>query len=216
MNLIILGAPGAGKGTQGALLAERKSLRQISTGDLLRDAVRRGTELGRKAQSYMNAGELVPDDIILGLAREVIEDTAGGFILDGFPRTIAQAEALDPMLADLERPLDGVVVLDVPDEVLVQRISGRRSCPDCKAVFNVYFDPPAAEGVCDDCGAALTHRADDEPDTVRRRLEVYRAQTEPLIAYYQASGTPVYYVDGRQGVDAVADAIDHVLEPEPA
>ncbi|HKJ91842.1 MAG TPA: adenylate kinase [Longimicrobiales bacterium] len=216
MNLIILGAPGAGKGTQGALLAERKGLRQISTGDLLRDAVRRGTALGRKAQSYMNAGELVPDAIILDLAREVIADTDQGFILDGFPRTIVQAEALDPMLAELERPLDGVVVLDVPDDVLVKRISGRRSCPECKAVFNVYFDPPAREGVCDHCGAQLTHRPDDEPETVRRRLEVYRAQTEPLIAYYERSGTPVHYVDGQRGVDAVADAIDDVLEPEPA
>lgn len=213
MNLILLGAPGAGKGTQGALLADRTGLARLSTGDLLRDAVRRGTDLGRKAQGFMEAGELVPDDVILGLVREVLETTDTGVIFDGFPRTRVQAEALDGILDDTGRSLDAVLVLDVDDEVLVRRISGRRSCPDCGRVYNVYADPPATEDVCDACGATLVHRPDDQEATVRRRLQVYAAQTEPLIAFYEASNTPVLRVDGDGGLDDVAAAIDHALEP---
>ena len=210
-RLILLGAPGAGKGTQGALLAEARGLRQISTGDILRDAVRRGTPLGREAQRFMDAGELVPDDVILRMMRDVLADADAGFILDGFPRTIEQAEGLDGLLADLGIGLDGVVVLDVPDDELVKRISGRRSCPSCKAVYNVFFDPPEVEGVCDRCGSALVERPDDDASTVARRLEVYRRQTEPLIAYYEASSVPVTTIDGRQEMAEVQAAIRGAL-----
>lgn len=226
MNLILLGAPGAGKGTQGALLSEQYGIVRIATGDLLRDAVRRGTPLGLTAKAYMDAGELVPDAIILDLAREAItadsgsdgsgaaeEGTGGrGFILDGFPRTVEQARGLDEMLAELGRPLDAVVVIDVPADVLVKRLSGRRLCPNCGAVYNVYFEPPHEPGVCDACGGALVERADDDAATVRRRLEVYREQTAPVIAHYEASDTPVRYVDGNGSVEQVNLAVRKALE----
>lgn len=210
-RLILLGAPGAGKGTQGALLAKAYGIRQISTGDILRDAVRRGTPLGQEAKRFMDAGELVPDDIILGMMRDVLAEAEEGFILDGFPRTIEQARALDRLLETLGMSLDAVVVLDVPDDVLVKRISGRRSCPDCGAVYNVFFDPPTRRGICDQCGGSLVQRADDEAATVQRRLEVYRRQTEPLIAYYQASDTPVRTIDGEQDMESVQEAIQGAL-----
>lgn len=215
MNLILLGAPGAGKGTQGALLAERHGLTRISTGDLLRDAVRHGTPLGQRAKGYMDAGELVPDAIILDLVREVlVSQPAGspGFILDGFPRTLPQAQALDRLLADLKQPLDAVVVIDVQDEVLVQRLSGRRSCPGCGAVYNIYFEPPRESGICDRCGTALTERADDTAETVRHRLEVYRRQTAPLITYYEGSSTPVRHLDGDRPTAEVAESLGRALE----
>lgn len=213
MRLILLGAPGAGKGTQGALLVKRHGLERISTGDLLREAVRRGTPLGQEAKRFMDAGELVPDDVILKMVRDVIAEARDGFILDGFPRTRDQAEGLDVILRELDIALDGVVVLEVPDDDLVKRISGRRSCPDCNAVYNIYFDPPEVDGVCDKCGGALVERADDDASTVQRRLEVYRRQTEPLIAYYRDAGVPVEVVDGRQPVDAVQAAIHDALTP---
>lgn len=214
MNLIILGAPGAGKGTQGALLAERYNTTRIATGDLLRDSVRQGTPLGQKARAYMDAGDLVPDDVILDLMREILtsDETGTGFILDGFPRTVPQAEGLDELLAELERPLDAVIVIDVEDDVLVKRISGRRTCPSCGRVYNIYFEPPRTAGVCDVCGSALTERADDTAATVRRRLEVYRDNTEPLIDYYEAAPVPVHHVDGDNEVDAVAHAIVEVID----
>lgn len=215
MNLILLGAPGVGKGTQGALLATRHGMARISTGDLLRDAVRRGTPLGQRAKGYMDAGELVPDAVILDLVREVLVSApagGGGFIFDGFPRTIPQAEALDRLLGELKRPLDAVVVIDVPDEVLVQRLSGRRTCPNCGAVYNIYFEPPREPGICDNCGGALTERADDTAETVRHRLEVYRRQTAPLVAYYQGSATPVRQVNGDLPTAEVEREIARVLE----
>jgi adenylate kinase len=206
-RLILLGAPGAGKGTQGALLAKRHGIQKVSTGDLLRDAVRRGSELGRKAKSFMDAGELVPDDVILGMVREVLAGSGTGFVLDGFPRTLEQARGLDRLMGELGIGLDAVVVLEVPDDELVKRISGRRSCPECKAVYNVFFDPPATQGICDRCGATLVERPDDDAATVARRLEVYRAQTEPLIAFYEESDVPVRVIDGRQDVEDVQAAI---------
>lgn len=215
MKLILLGAPGAGKGTQGALIAKRYGVTRISTGDLLRDAVRRGTPLGLKAKAFMDAGELVPDDLILDLMREILTDeesTHAGFILDGFPRTRPQAEGLDELLAEIERPLDAVVVLEVEDDVLVKRISGRRACPECGAVYNVYFEPPSTEGRCDQCGAALVERADDTAETVRRRLAVYRENTEPLIEYYRSSTTPVHMIDGDRDVEAVFRDVEEALE----
>lgn len=219
MNLILLGAPGAGKGTQGALLSEQYGIPRIATGDLLRDAVRRGTPLGLAAKAYMDAGELVPDAIILDLAREAIAAGGGsagergqGFILDGFPRTVEQARALDEMLAEMGLPLDAIVVIDVPADVLVKRLSGRRLCPNCGAVYNVYFEPPREAGVCDACGSALVERADDDAATVRRRLEVYQQQTAPVIAYYEGSDTPVHYVDGNGTVEQVNLAVRKALE----
>lgn len=213
MNLVLLGAPGAGKGTQGALLAERYDSVQLSTGDLLRDAVRRGTPLGQEAKKYMDAGELVPDDVILGLVRETLDAAdADGFILDGFPRTLPQAEALDDLLDDVGLALDGVVVIEVPEDTLVKRLSGRRSCAECGAVYNVYFEPPESEGECDVCGGALVERADDDAATVRRRLAVYTERTQPLIAYYRKSETPVHFIDGEGAVDEVRDAIVRSLE----
>jgi adenylate kinase len=212
MRLILLGAPGVGKGTQGALLAERHGLERIATGDILRTAVREETELGMKARQYMDAGELVPDDLILGLIREVLTDRAQGFVLDGFPRTIQQAEGLDRMLADVGIELDAVVVLEAPDDVLVKRISGRRSCPGCGAVYNVHFEPPARPEACDRCGTALVQRVDDREDTVQNRLQVYRRQTEPLVRFYQESAVPVRVVDGYRSVDQVQDAIRKALD----
>lgn len=203
MNLILLGAPGAGKGTQGALLAKDLGVLRVSTGDLLREAVREGTGLGTQARQFMDRGELVPDHIILGLVREVLERTPTGVIFDGFPRTLPQAEGLDRLLLEMGRHLDAVILIEVPDDVLVRRLSGRRSCPACGAVYNIYFDPPKVPGVCDRCGGALVERADDDPATVRRRLQVYKEQTEPLIAYYRASPVPLHTVDGDRPIERV-------------
>ncbi len=211
MRLILLGAPGVGKGTQGALLSKKHDLTQISTGDILRDAVRRDTPLGQKANGYMKAGELVPDELILELVREVLRTRDDNFILDGFPRTLDQAEGLSSILAEAGIELDGVVVLRAPDDVLVKRISGRRSCPQCKAVYNVYFEAPAEDGRCDRCGAELVRRVDDELATVENRLTVYRRQTQPLIEFYEASHTPVSYVDGTKDVEEVQAEIEEKL-----
>jgi adenylate kinase len=215
MNLVLFGAPGAGKGTQGELLAAARGLLRLSTGDLLRDAVRRGTPLGLEAKRFMDAGELVPDDVILGLVREVLDTEAGrrGVIFDGFPRTRPQAEALDAMLAGIGRPLDAVVVLAVDDATIVRRLGGRLTCGACGAVFNRSSDPPGAEGVCDRCGGALVQREDDREETVRRRLRVYEEQTAPLLAYYETGPTPVLRVDGDRAVEAVQAELLEVVTP---
>ena len=209
MNLVLLGAPGAGKGTQGVLLADRLVAQKITTGDLLRDAVRAGTDLGRRAKEYMDAGELVPDALILDLVREVLggAEANGGVVFDGFPRTIPQAESLDRTLDELGRPVDAVVVIDVPEDTIVKRMSGRRSCAECGRVYNIDTEPPAQPGICDVCGGALVQRADDREDTVRHRLSVYRTTTEPLIAFYEATDTPVHRVDGDRPVDQVQSEI---------
>lgn len=180
MDLILFGPPGAGKGTQGELLAERFGLYRLSTGDMLREAVRAGTELGRRAQGIMAAGELVPDDLILAMVREVMvsDKAAKGVIFDGFPRTEAQAAGLDTMLDGLGRPLSAVLVLRVDDDVIVRRLSGRRACTSCGAVYHLETDPPKKDGICDTCGSALVQRPDDAPETIRRRLAVYREQTD--------------------------------------
>lgn len=211
MRLILLGAPGAGKGTQGALLAKEHGLSKIATGDILREAVRRDTALGRKAKSYMDVGELVPDALILEMVREVLRAENRGFVLDGFPRTLDQAAGLSGILEELGIELDAVVVLHVPDDVLVKRISGRRSCPECDQVYNVYYHPPEEAGRCDRCGAELVRRTDDDADTVKRRIEVYNRQTRPLIDYYEASDVPVEYVDGTQDVGDVQADIERKL-----
>jgi adenylate kinase len=212
-DLILFGPPGAGKGTQGALLADRFNLLRLSTGDVLRDAVRRGTEMGQAAQRFMNAGELVPDDVILGIVRDYLTGEAAdrGVIFDGFPRTLPQARGLDALLTELDRPLHAVLVLDVDEEALVRRLSGRRSCASCGAVFNVEFEPPRQEGRCNACGGELVLRPDDEPGTVRRRLEVYGEQTAPLLDYYEAAPVAVRHVDGQQSVEAVQEQLAGVL-----
>ena len=189
MRIILLGPPGAGKGTQAKLLIERLRVPQISTGDMLRAAVEAGTPLGLEAQGIMARGGLVPDAVIIGLVRERLQasDCARGFILDGFPRTPAQAEALEALLSDLGVKLDHVLCLEVPNEALVERIAGRRTCK-CGAMSHVRFSPSKAAGRCDACGAETFQRDDDREETVRRRLEVYDAQTAPLIRFYQQRG----------------------------
>lgn len=222
MNVILLGPPGAGKGTQAALLAEGRGVAKIATGDLLRDAVRRGTRLGEQAKTYMDAGELVPDELILGLVREVLAGggpgaelpVGRGFVLDGFPRTLAQAEALDELLDELERSLDAVVVIDVPDDELVRRLTGRRTCAECGETTNVHSDAPERPGKCDACGGTLERRSDDDAATVRHRLEVYRERTAPLVAYYTEGETPLHRVDGDRSIDDVRGAIRGALAPD--
>lgn len=212
MNLVLFGPPGAGKGTQGTVLAEKRGLVKISTGDILRDAVRAGTTLGLEAKKFMDAGELVPDSVILGLVREAIQDAGSGFIMDGFPRTIAQAEGVDKMLAELDKSIDAVIILDVPDEVLVKRLSGRRSCPNCGAVYNVHFDQPKEDEKCDRCNSELVQRADDRQDTVVRRLDVYKQQTSPIIEYYQQRGADVHTIDGDRDIDDVQRDILRIVD----
>lgn len=212
MNLVLFGPPGAGKGTQGTVLAEKRGLMKISTGDILRDAVRAGTTLGLEAKKFMDAGELVPDSVILGLVREAIQDAGSGFIMDGFPRTIAQAEGVDQMLREMDKGVDAVVILEVPDEALVQRLSGRRSCPNCGAVYNVYFDKPKQDERCDRCNSELVQRADDRRDTVVRRLEVYKQQTSPIIEYYQQKGADVNFIDGDRDIEAVQRDILQIVD----
>jgi adenylate kinase len=205
MVVILLGPPGVGKGTQAVRLADSIGWQHVSTGDLLRAARRAGTELGKKAQSYMDAGELVPDSLILDLVRDHLKGIApeAGILLDGFPRTTAQAELLEGVLEDAGRRVDRVVLFEASDEELVRRLSGRRSCPDCGAVFNVHFTPPKAEGKCDRCGAALVQRADDTAETVQNRLKVYAAQTAPLIEWYGRTEGVVVPVNAEAAVDAV-------------
>jgi adenylate kinase len=214
MVVILLGPPGVGKGTQAVRLADSIGWEHLSTGDLLRAARRDGTELGRKAQGFMDVGELVPDELILDLVREHLGGVApeAGILFDGFPRTTAQADGLDDALSEVGRRVDGVILLEAPDEELIRRLSGRRSCPECGAVYNVHFSAPATEGTCDRCGAALVHRPDDEPDTVRRRLEVYAELTAPLIEYYQGHDAQFRSVDAARPVDEVQESFRAAVE----
>jgi len=190
MRLILLGPPGAGKGTQAKLLVDRLEIPQVSTGDMLRAAVKDGTPLGREAKAYMDRGALVPDGVIIGLVRERLlqPDCARGYILDGFPRTVAQAEALGSTLEALRASLDHVLSLEVPPEDLVLRIAGRRTCRNCGAMYHVRFSPSKVEGRCDACGGPTYQRDDDREETVRRRLQVYTEQTAPLVSFYEARG----------------------------
>ena len=205
--VILLGAPGAGKGTQGIRLGEELGWAHVSTGDLLRAALRRGTPLGIRARKYMDAGELVPDGVMIDLVREHLAalEPDKGVVFDGFPRTVQQAEALDPALARSGRSVAAAVLLDAPEEVLFKRISGRRSSPGGR-VYNIYSDPPKREGVCDDTGEQLIHRVDDRPDTVRTRLAVYREATAPLIGYYESRGLLVR-IDADGDIDEVFAAL---------
>ena len=203
MNIVILlGAPGSGKNTvAGKLASENANLKHVSSGDLLRGAVAKGTEAGKQAKEFMEAGKLVPDSLIATMIKDVVAETTGDvtMLLDGFPRNLAQAE----ILADMGAPIRSAVLIDVPDEIIQDRIAGRRTCPKCKAGYHVRNLPPKVEGICDVCGAELVIRKDDNPDTVKDRLVVYHQQTEPLIAYYKGKGL-IRTVDGMTGVDNVA------------
>ena len=213
MRIAFLGAPGSGKGTQAKRLMAEFSMVQISTGDLLREAVADGTELGRKAQAAMDAGELVSDDIVLGIIGERLQagDVANGFILDGFPRNLAQAEALDTVLADISMPLDAVVLLEVDFDILMKRLTGRRTCSKTGKLLNIYFSPQREIDECLELGGELIQRDDDNEETIENRLSVYRQQTEPLIDFYRASGL-LRSVNGDGQMDTVYERLIDVLD----
>ncbi len=198
MNLILLGAPGAGKGTQAAVISERLNIPQISTGNIIREALRSGTEMGLKAKSFIDSGKLVPDDVVIGIIQERLsnDDCKNGFILDGFPRTIPQAEALDEMGVVIDKVID----FEVPDDVIVTRLSGRRVCEKCGRPYHLIDLKPRVEGICDDCTGALIQRKDDQVDTIKARLEIYHSETEPLKGYYEAQGK-LSIVDGTAPID---------------
>ncbi|HXW76802.1 MAG TPA: adenylate kinase [Candidatus Eremiobacteraceae bacterium] len=213
-RVVLLGAPGAGKGTQSRKLAEAYHVAHIATGDMFRSAVAADTAMGRAAKKFMDRGELVPDNVTIGVVEDRLAqpDAAAGFIMDGFPRTAAQATALDALLAKMGRRLDAVVEISVPRETLIARLTGRRICANCQTSYHLLTAPPAKPAVCDACGGALVQRADDAEPTVVKRLAVYERQTAPLIAYYKGAGL-LTSVDGTQSVDAVFRAIERAMSP---
>jgi adenylate kinase len=213
MKIIMLGAPGAGKGTQAKQIAAKYSIPHISTGDIFRANIKNGTELGKKAKAFMDAGKLVPDELTVELLLDRVkaDDCAKGYILDGFPRTIPQAEVLTDTLAKTGEKIDYAINVDVPDSNIVKRMSGRRSCPKCGASYHIEFIPPKKEGVCDNCGSDLIQRADDNPETVQNRLTVYHEQTQPLIDFYEKKGA-LRTVDGTKEMKEVFQEITKILE----
>lgn len=213
MVIVMLGAPGAGKGTQADLICAEYNIPHISTGDIFRANIKNGTELGKRAKSYMDKGELVPDELTVEilLDRVAQDDCKEGYVLDGFPRTIPQAEVLDDALGKLSAKVDYAINVDVPDDAIVARMSGRRSCPDCGTVYHIVYNKPAKEGTCDKCGASLVQRADDAEETVRNRLKVYHDQTAPLIDFYEKKGA-LKTVDGTQDMKQVTDNIFAILK----
>ena len=212
MKIIMLGAPGAGKGTQAKQIADKYSIPHISTGDIFRANIKNGTELGKKAKQYMDQGALVPDELTCDLVMDRIQqdDCKNGFVLDGFPRTIPQAEALDAALGKINEKMDYAIDVDVPDENIVNRMSGRRACLNCGATYHLISIPPKVEGICDRCGSEIVLRDDDKPETVQKRLKVYHEQTQPLIDYYKNQGI-LKSVDGTQPMDEVFKAIVTIL-----
>ncbi|MGD6818677.1 adenylate kinase [Metabacillus sp. 84] len=212
MNLVLMGLPGAGKGTQAEQITEEYQIPHISTGDMFRAAIKEETELGLQAKSFMDKGELVPDEVTIGIVRERLgkDDCEKGFLLDGFPRTVAQAEALETILSDLGKKLDHVINIDVDKSILMERLTGRRICKDCGATYHLVFNPPAKEGVCDKCGGELYQRADDNEETVSNRLEVNVKQSKPLLDYYSQKGY-VRQIDGQQDIRKVFTDIKALL-----
>ncbi|MCR5210829.1 MAG: adenylate kinase [Lachnospiraceae bacterium] len=213
MKIVMLGAPGAGKGTQAKMIAAKYDIPHVSTGDIFRANIKNGTELGKEAKSYMDKGALVPDELTVRilLDRVAQDDCAKGYVLDGFPRTIPQAEVLDAELIKLNDKIDFAINVDVPDENIVRRMSGRRSCPSCGATYHIVHIPPKQEGVCDKCGAALVQRDDDKEETVKNRLKVYHEQTQPLIDFYEKKGV-LKNVDGTVDSEEVFAAIVNILD----
>ena len=212
MKIIMLGAPGAGKGTQAKMIAEKYGVPHISTGDIFRANIKNGTELGKEAKGYMDKGLLVPDELTVRLLLDRVaqEDCVNGYVLDGFPRTIPQAEVLDEKLTELDEKVDYAVNVDVPDENIINRMSGRRACLNCGATYHIVNIPPKKEGICDVCGSELVLRDDDQPETVKNRLKVYHEQTQPLIEYYTGKGV-LRTVDGTLPMEEVFDAIVKIL-----
>lgn len=213
MNLILMGLPGAGKGTQAERIVEKYGIPHISTGDMFRAAIKGETELGLKAKSFMDAGELVPDEVTIGIVRDRLakDDCQKGFLLDGFPRTVAQAEALEELLDSLGRKLDYVLNVDVPEELLLERLTGRRVSPTSGRTYHVLFNPPKVEGTCDVDGSELIQRDDDKPETVKKRLEVNQKQAKPLFDFYNEKGY-LRNINGDQDIDRVFDDINQLLE----
>lgn len=212
LNLILLGAPGAGKGTQSQYLVEKYRIPQISTGDMLREARKNRTPLGLKAEEYMNAGKLVPDEVVIGIVGERLSQTDcyNGFVLDGFPRTTAQADALTSLLEGRSTKISAVLNIDVPEEELVRRLSGRRVCQNCATTYHVEFSPTQKVGICDKCNGSVIQRPDDAENTVLQRLRVYKEQTQPLIGYYEKKGI-LHFVPGVGDISEIASSIDGVL-----
>ncbi len=213
MNLVLLGAPGAGKGTQAKKLIEKYGIPQISTGDILRKAVADGTDLGKEAKSFMDKGELVPDSVVIGLVKERIsqDDCKKGYILDGFPRNIAQAETLDTVLAGMNAPLNLALSVDVKKDDLMKRLTGRRTCKGCQQMYNVHFSPSKQEGVCDKCSGELYQRNDDKEETINNRLDVYEKATAPLIDYYGKKGI-LKSVSGVGSIDDIFNKVCAILD----
>ena len=212
MKIIMLGAPGAGKGTQAKKIAAKYEIPHISTGDIFRANIKEGTELGKKAKTYMDQGLLVPDELVVDLVVDRVnqEDCSKGYVLDGFPRTIPQAEALDKALAAMGQKMDYAINVEVPDENIIDRMSGRRACVACGGTYHIKYNPTKKEGICDACGGELILRDDDKPETVKQRLEVYHTQTQPLIDYYTKEGI-LKEVDGTQDLQKVFDDITAIL-----
>lgn len=213
MNIILMGPPGAGKGTQADIIKANYPIPHISTGDMFRDAVSKQTPLGVEAKKYMDSGRLVPDEVTIGIVAERLAepDCQKGFLLDGFPRTIPQADALEEVLKKLNKNIDAVINISVPDDILISRITGRVSCRECKTVYNLNTNPPKQAGICDQCGGELFQRSDDQGDTVVKRLQVYGEQTNPLLAYYENKGL-VYNIDGDRDSQAVFADVRNILE----
>lgn len=212
MNLVLMGLPGAGKGTQAEKIVEHYDIPHISTGDMFRAAIKEGTQLGLKAKSFMDQGNLVPDEVTIGIVRERLnkQDCENGFLLDGFPRTVAQAEALETITKELNKQIDYVINIDVDQSILMERLTGRRICKDCGATYHLVFNPPAKEGVCDKCGGELYQRADDNAETVSTRLSVNVKQSQPLLDFYQEKGY-LRNINANQDINIVFEYVRQLL-----